>query len=190
MYSKRGLFNSPFTIVLSLPEVRLLVHDVALCVSFNYVGCKKRNNGSLGTWGQMVKFCLSSSDSIIGALHTDSYTWKQKCIPVGCVPAARWPYARVSFTGGRGVYLFLGSVLSPGVYLGTGGACLPGGCLPGRGVCLPLRGECLPGGLTWGGGVCWGCVYPSMHWGRHPPPVDRMTDACKNITLAQLRCGP
>ena len=24
---------------------------------------------------------------------------------------------------------------------------------------------------------------------RHPPPVNRITDTCKNITLAQLRCG-
>ena len=24
---------------------------------------------------------------------------------------------------------------------------------------------------------------------RHPPPVDRITDACENITLPQLRCG-
>ena len=23
----------------------------------------------------------------------------------------------------------------------------------------------------------------------HPPPVDRITDACENITLPQLRCG-
>ena len=40
------------------------------------------------------------------------------------------------------------------------------------------------GGLVWVRGWGW---YPSMHWGRHPP-VDRITDACKNITLAQLRC--
>ena len=61
--------------------------------------------------------------------------------------------------------------------LPRGGCCLLGGCLPGEvspgGVCL---GGLLPGG------------YPSMQWGR-PPPLNRITDACKNITLAQLRCG-
>ena len=51
----------------------------------------------------------------------------------------------------------------------TGGVCSRGGCL--------LRG-CLP--LVRGGDG----VYPSMQWGR-PPPVDRMTDRCKNITLPQ-----
>ena len=71
--------------------------------------------------------------------------------------------------------------------------------------------ECLPVGVSALGGVAWGVsawrcvclgggvvcprgwslpggVYPSMHWGRHPP-VNRMTDAFKNITLPQLRCG-
>ena len=36
------------------------------------------------------------------------------------------------------------------------------------GWCLPARGVCLPGG----------CVCPQ------DPPVDRMTDTCKNITLS------
>ena len=49
------------------------------------------------------------------------------------------------------------------------GGCLPGGCLPG-GVCL--RG-CLPSG-----GVC-----PIACW--DTPPVNRVTDRCKNITLSQ-----
>ena len=38
-----------------------------------------------------------------------------------------------------------------------------------------------------GGGVCPGGCLPSACW--DTPPVDRMTDACKNITLPQLRCG-
>ena len=33
------------------------------------------------------------------------------------------------------------------------------------------------------GGVPWG-VYPSKQWGRHPP-VNTVTDRCKNITLPQ-----
>ena len=37
---------------------------------------------------------------------------------------------------------------------------MPRGCLPGGGVCLPR-----------------GCLADT------PPPVDRMTDTCKNITL-------
>ena len=53
----------------------------------------------------------------------------------------------------------------------------PGGCLPGG---------CLPGGVAARQGVCQGgcqgCVC-----GRHPP-MDRMADTCKNITLPQLRC--
>ena len=46
----------------------------------------------------------------------------------------------------------------------------------------------LLGGVCPGGGVsAREGVHPSMHWGRHPPPVDRMTDRCKNITFPQLR---
>ena len=49
-------------------------------------------------------------------------------------------------------------------------------------------GVCPGAGVFPGQGVCQGGVYPNMHWDRHPP-VDRMTDRCKNITLPQLRCG-
>ena len=51
-------------------------------------------------------------------------------------------------------------------------------------VFLVVRGVC-PGG---GGGVSshgvsvWGCLPGGV-------PVDRMKDACENITLPQLRCG-
>ena len=59
-----------------------------------------------------------------------------------------------------------------------GGVC-PGGCLPGEGVaakgCLP--GGCLPRGVS-----------APVHAGIRPF-VNRMTDACENITLPQLRCG-
>ena len=79
---------------------------------------------------------------------------KQECIPVGCVPAARWPYAEVcSRGGGSGPG---GFVLVPGWFV-----LVPGGCLlPGGG-----GGGC----LVWGG--VWSGVYPSMHWGRPPPPL-------------------
>ena len=48
-----------------------------------------------------------------------------------------------------------------------GGVCLEGGCLPGGGVCLE-------------GGVP----------GQVPPPVNRITDTCKNITLAKTSFRP
>ena len=77
---------------------------------------------------------------------------KQECIPVGCVPAARRPYAGVCFPGGSawsrgGVSLVRGvSAWS----LGGGGVSLVWGDLPG-----PGGGGCLPGlgGLpcSWGG---------------------------------------
>ena len=66
-----------------------------------------------------------------------------------------------------------------------GGGALPGGytCpegVPAWGVYLP-RGVYLPGG----GVPAWGVYLP----GHTPPPVNRITHTCKNITLAQLRCG-
>ena len=62
------------------------------------------------------------------------------------------------------------------------GGCLPRGCLP-RGCVCP--GGCLPGGVSAQGDVCQGGVSP-VH--AHPP-VNRMTDACENITLPQPHCG-
>ena len=50
-----------------------------------------------------------------------------------------------------------------------------GGVLPGRGM-SPWRG-----GSPWQGG--------SPYW-RHPPPVNRMTNRCKNITLATTSLRP
>ena len=61
------------------------------------------------------------------------------------------------------------TVRSSSRLLGEGGVC-PGGSVQGKGM----------GGLPGG-------VYPSMHWGRYPLAVDRMTDRCKNITFPQLR---
>ena len=65
---------------------------------------------------------------------------------------------------------------SRGVYLVPGGSGPGGGCLVRGGVCL-LRGE---------GGVV------SQHALRQtpPPPVNRMTDRCKNITLATTSLRP
>ena len=77
--------------------------------------------------------------------------------------------------------------LLPGGCLLRRGACSGGGSAPGR---VPALEGSAPGGLLLGG-VCsggGGCLlpggwYPSMHWGR-PPPVDRITDTSKKITLA------
>ena len=97
---------------------------------------------------------------------------KQECIPVGCVPAARRPYAGVCFPG-------RGSPWSGGVCLVLGGSPWSGGFLPGRGVCLVW------GGLPGPGGVCLvlgGSGIPACTEADTLPPVDRHT--CKNITLA------
>ena len=71
---------------------------------------------------------------------------KQECIPVGCVPAAHWPYSGVCFPGGWGCLL-------------PGGSAPRGGSSPGGGGCSQR------------GGRGWWWWYPSMHWGRHPPPL-------------------
>ena len=65
------------------------------------------------------------------------------------------------------------------------GVSAPGGSGP-RGVALLGGGVSAPGGLCSGGG---GGGIPACTEAHTPPPVDRITDACKNITLAQLRCG-
>ena len=54
-----------------------------------------------------------------------NYNIKQECIPVGCVPAARRPYAGVCFLGGLPG--------QGGCLPGWGGVCLVGGVLPGLG---------------------------------------------------------
>ena len=94
--------------------------------------------------------------------------FKQECIPVGCVPAARRLYSGLCFPGGV-------SAWSRGCLPGPGGVCLVQGISP----CL--------GGSAWSGGV-----LPA--WGGSPcpetPPVNRITDTCKNITLATTSLRP
>ena len=95
---------------------------------------------------------------------------------------------------GPGGCLLRGGVWSQGVCLLPGGLPRPGGCLLLRGClvpvgCLLLGGEvpgprgCLVQGIAWSWG--WGCVA-SQHALRQipPPPVNRMTDSCKNIAFA------
>ena len=101
---------------------------------------------------------------------------EQECIAEGSVPSAP-----VTVRGGRvsaQECIFPRGVSAQGVSA-QGGVC-PRECLPvwvsaQGGVCL---GGCLPAG-----------VYPSMHWGRHPPWTKFLTHASENITFLQLHCG-
>ena len=96
--------------------------------------------------------------------------------------------------GGGGVLLGLGGAWSWGVLLGLGGFSLVRGGSPwSGGVSLVLGGVCLVRGVLLGprgvvpgpGGVC-------LVWGGSPetPSVDRITDTCKNITLATTSLRP
>ena len=110
-----------------------------------------------------------------------------------------------------GMYLVPGGVPGPGgVYLVLWGCTWSGGCTWAQGVYL-VRGVYLVWGvylirgvyLVWGvylagprgvylvpGGVVYLAGPGGVNLVRYsPPPVDRITDACKNITLPQLRCG-
>ena len=86
---------------------------------------------------------------------------KQECIPVGCLPPARWLYlpacsAPGDVPGPRGVYLVRGV---PGL-----GGCTWSG---GNGYLVPGRCTWSGGGCTWSGGVylvwgmylVWGCIW-------------------------------
>ena len=89
-----------------------------------------------------------------------------------------------------GVCLVGGGLPGPGgVCLVLGGSPWSGGCLPGPGGGFSLvRGgsPCRRGGSAWSGGVLPG---PGGVL-RRPPPVKRITDTCKNITLATTSLRP
>ena len=96
------------------------------------------------------------------------------------------------------------------------GGCLPspggvsawswGVCLPGLGGVSAWSGGCVPGpgGSAWSGGVCLvrgvsgpggvvsdlGGGIPACTEADPLPPVNRMTDRCKNITLATTSLRP
>ena len=108
--------------------------------------------------------------------------------PPWCGPGGGSPWQRgVSLAGGSP---WQGVSLAEGGLLGRGGSPWQGG-LPGRGVSLA------EGGSPWGGLLLGGCLFPggSAPWGciqhalRQTSPVNRITHACKSITLPQLRCG-
>ena len=70
--------------------------------------------------------------------------------------------------------------------------CIPVGYILSAGVAI--SGGSAQGGLLNGvstrGVSAWGClpreVSTPVHAGIHTPPVNRMTDACENITFLQL----
>ena len=69
----------------------------------------------------------------------------------------------------------------PGGYLPGG---VPTGGLPAQGG-VPARGGVdLPGGVP-----ARGCTCPGVYPPRYSPPVNRMTDRCKNTTFANFVCG-
>ena len=132
-----------------------------------------------------------------------------ECILVGCVPAARSrPYAGVCFPGG-GVCSQGGS--APGGVCSHGGGLLPwgwGGVVSALGVSAPggiwsrgmstlggwcllrdglLRGVCSGGVSGLGGSAPGGVVSQHALRQTATPPVNRMANRCKNITLATLR---
>ena len=132
--------------------------------------------------------CLLWGVSALGGCLLWGVSAPGGCLPQGCLllgGVCSWGVSAprgVSVPGGvysRGCLLWGGGVCSRGVgvFLLPGGVCSWGVSAPGgvcSGVCLLPRG-------VW---------YPNMHWGRHVPPVDRITDACKNITLATTSLRP
>ena len=107
---------------------------------------------------------------------TSTPTHNKECIPVGCVPAARRPYAGVCFPGG-------GSPWS------RGGLSDPGGSAWSGGVSLVPGGVCLvQGGSAWSGGG--GYSIPACTEADTLPPSCGQTHTCKNITLATTSLRP
>ena len=103
---------------------------------------------------------------MVSANEFKSLHVKQECIPVGCVPADRRPYGGVCFPGGEGVSMPGGLVSAAGGVSRLGGVCSGGGVVSMVVVSGP------------GGSPC------------QTPPVNRMTDRCKNITLAKTSFRP
>ena len=64
--------------------------------------------------------------------------------------------------------------------LGGGGVSGLGGGVSGPGVCVCL---------VWGGSASVPCGIPPLDQAQ-PPPVNRMTNRCKNITLATTSLRP
>ena len=117
-------------------------------------------------------------------------SWGAVCSQGGLLPGGCLLQG-VSASGG---YLLLGGVSAPGGLSASGG-----GVCSRRGVCS--QGVCASGGCLLLGGVCSGrCLLqgvlllgdgiPACTEADTPPPVKRMTDRCKNITLATTSLRP
>ena len=65
------------------------------------------------------------------------------------------------------------------------GGCVCSGKVSGQWGGLPREPV---GGLSMGEGRLPRGMSAPVHAGITPPPVNRITDTCKNITLPQLRC--
>ena len=89
-------------------------------------------------------------------------------------------------------WLCRGVSVEEGLCLGVsveGGLCLEGGSvqlgsLSSWGLC-PVGVSVQLGSLSRGGNLCPGGLCPEGGLCQGDPPVDRMTDACENITLPQ-----
>ena len=136
---------------------------------------------------------------------------KQECIPVGCVPGGYLVWGCVYLVWG--VYLVPGRCVpglrgctwSRGVYLVRGVSARytpldptrytprtrPGTPPPGTDQVHPPRTRpgTPPEQTRYHPSPREQTRYPPGNKPGTPPPVDRITDACKNIALAQLRCG-
>ena len=159
---------------------------------------------SAWSWGGV---CLVLGGCLPGLGGVSAWSW-------GCLPGpGGFPCPGGSaWSGGRGVSAWSRkgvSAWSQGVCLVRGVSAWSGGCSPCRGgVCLvwggfclvlggsPCPGEGLPGpggGSAWS----WGGFLPARRGlpgpggpARRPPPVNRITDTCKNITLATTSLRP
>ena len=104
------------------------------------------------------------------------------CLPGGSAWSGGLLPAKGGLPGPGGFSLLGGSAWS------RGSACWGG--LPARGMSacwggLPARGM----SACWGGSPCWGCL-PGQGGSLEVPPVNRITDMCKNITLATTSLRP
>ena len=109
-------------------------------------------------------------------------TWSQGGVPGPGGRGCTWSWGGVPGPGG--CTWSQGGVPGPGVYL------VPGGMYLVLGVVYLVPGGVylVPGGVPGPGGVY--LVPGGCTWSGTPPPVNRMTNRCKNITLAKTSFRP
>ena len=120
--------------------------------------------------------CHSHPDNLLLAIKTQSHS--QTSLHSSRMPTALALVDHISQHA-----LCRGGAYSWGGGLLLGGFLLLGGLLLGG----LLRGSAT-GGVPAHGWSAWGGGIPACTEADNPP-VDRITDACKNITFSQLRCG-